>query len=351
MSNPLTDVLDEGLFPFERSNKFGMIKGAKIENQQLQPLKELQKELQEEEEFDEFIPPSTYEPPPVFVKSKLSDFERTEYPPRHVIGNSTIKLKRGFFENPSIVEMYGESHLAPGHPDTKEIQDEMINFMATRMLELPNSVLFIEGHPDYISTDKVPDGVMPGVGARLKSILRGLPSQKEAVDAYLSKHEGFKRSQFADVNSDLSKQARAEYADDRVKMFDRRHDKDAPGNALYTMTMVDPDAFQIPDDKYMRQISDEIDREIGDLYGEFPGLLDVKKEHTFRPKSAGHIGALLSPLFDAQLLREIQKASKEGKNIITYTGDAHRSNVLKAMGKGFSSIQHGLVFRDYYKYK
>jgi hypothetical protein len=286
MSNPRTDVLDEGLFPygfFERNprNRLELIKDARID--------------------DNKDKPRAPTPPPLVFVSSIDDLERFEEVPRQVIKSSTIELKPRWFKKPTRVEMYGERHPDINSKELREIQNDTIRFLATRLKDDPNSVIFIEAPPGSQYEGSLQPRVMWNVGSRLKLLLKG--NDKE-----------------------------------RVRLFDRRRDPEYAGISSPI------------DDATAEQLSKQIEAEISPLYKKFPKLRDIKDEHVNK-QNVNHRGIFLSPLYDAQLIREIRKASKEGKNVITYTGDAHRSNVLRAMGKGFSSIQHGLVLRSYYNHK
>jgi hypothetical protein len=227
-----------------------------------------------EEVFDDVLPPT----PEAKFMFPDDEHDKRLNPPRNFVGFTEFEIKSGG-RKPTIVRMYGERHPDDGPAIKKKLAMDTVNFL-NRALNDPalggNRRLLIEGRPGAHLEQKYSSSVINDVGYRLGSLRKGL-----------------------------------------VETLDRRKEESSPA-----LRSEKPNIVQI------RRAQYDINKEIKPYYEAYPKLKDIFKSHT-TPEIARKefFGAFNSPLFDAQLIGEIEKAHKEGYNLLTYTGDAHRTNL------------------------
>ena len=245
--------------------------------------------MAEEQEYDEFLS----HPQLIFGTDK---YDNTMLPPEHFMGATHLELQNKGKKAPTIVKMYGERHTGEdklGEKKADEIKSHTLRFLNNELIGNPNSRLLIETYPHY-------------------------------GDEY-----GTSQSILNDTAMKISK-----IHPDRVGTVDRRKELDAP--------RLPKDATIVELRRVQRAINDEIKHH----YIKYPEFERIFQEHTI-PANKGFPGRFHAPLFDAQLLDEIERAQKNGYNLITYTGDAHRNNIVRTLKdiKGTKIIGSGFARR------
>lgn len=229
----------------------------------------------------------------VKVYTDIDKYSDKMYPADNFLGLSMFeKYRKG--KPPTLIKIYGERH-KPSYKTTAKDRNDVRQFLLNELIENPKSHLYIESHPHFHDVDMYDD--------RTDISKLGLMT---GVSKLLHKKPGYEH---------------------RIHLIDRRKEKGLPDNIKDFKARVDNHEQIEPET--IADVRNTVRDEISPLYDRYPDFKTVAEENM---KTKNHRHPLfLAPLFDAEIIKTIEKASDEDIHPIFYVGNGHRLNVSQSI--------------------